>query len=627
MAFTSSFVVIDADATCAQARQLLTLSFLFAVVHRRDTDAVYAFTQGELSGAIGVPGSASSPNDTSIRDALRLDGRAPTAIAWADGALPDDLAIVIDRGRVVAIFKPEQGQQPTLEHLAPRGIDFLLGVTRDPRATRVASPRDFIAQLPARIAKDTTAKLRIMIGAIGAHTTGAATIAAARGDTIDVEVEASGAVVLEGPSQLAITIDTDDEIEHGLDVRGAAIGAGHLTVRAYQGTRRVAMVTATVEVVAAPPVASPRLERSSPIVMPGLPPDLEIEITEHRAERQYAVTLNGGNLGLNRVRFGPITLDRDVDTFFTELYRDIENLLRSARPAAEREDALAQLGVYLYEKVTTPELRARLWPLRDQIKTVRIQSEEPWVPWEMCRLSNRDANGVVSEDQFIAEKYYVTRWFLEVPEVRTIRISEIGLVVPHDSGLVAAPAERLNVNSLGSDEHERFVEEIPCDPFVLRQKLGTGKYDVLHFVGHGAHGAGDADRSSLALSDGSQFTPRDLAGRVANFGRAKPLVILNACEVGRSGTTLGGLSGWPQAFVRSGAAAFIGPLWKTVDATAAEFAREIYERLLEGKTLGVAVNEARHAVRSADDPTWLAFTVYGHPDAKYQPAADSAPHP
>ena len=68
-------------------------------------------------------------------------------------------------------------------------------------------------------------------------------------------------------------------------------------------------------------------------------------------------------------------------------------------------------------------------------------------------------------------------------------------------------------------------------------------------------------------------------------------------------------------FMRANAGAFIGSLWEIRDGTAPEFAEELYTRLLAGQELGYAVTELRK--NAADgDPTWLAYAVYGHPQAR-----------
>jgi CHAT domain-containing protein len=65
-----------------------------------------------------------------------------------------------------------------------------------------------------------------------------------------------------------------------------------------------------------------------------------------------------------------------------------------------------------------------------------------------------------------------------------------------------------------------------------------------------------------------------------------------------------------------GVVAAIGSLWAVSDGASREFAEELYRRLQQGFTLGDAVMEARQAAASQpDDPTWLAYTVYGDPGA------------
>jgi CHAT domain-containing protein len=140
--------------------------------------------------------------------------------------------------------------------------------------------------------------------------------------------------------------------------------------------------------------------------------------------------------------------------------------------------------------------------------------------------------------------------------------------------------------------------------------------DVIHFTGHGVAGGSNADRGEIRLQSGSRLRPEDLSGVVANLGKGKPIVFLNACEVGRAGMGLTQPGGWPRGFLAAGAGAFIGPLWKVADASAAAFAAEFYDNLILGKTVGAAALGARKAIQVASDPSWLAYSVYAHCDAK-----------
>jgi hypothetical protein len=65
--------------------------------------------------------------------------------------------------------------------------------------------------------------------------------------------------------------------------------------------------------------------------------------------------------------------------------------------------------------------------------------------------------------------------------------------------------------------------------------------------------------------------------------------------------------------MNAGAGAFIGAYWNVYDQPAFDFAQALYRRLLGGMAIGKAVQEARAAIRSSGDPTWLAYTVFADP--------------
>lgn len=67
--------------------------------------------------------------------------------------------------------------------------------------------------------------------------------------------------------------------------------------------------------------------------------------------------------------------------------------------------------------------------------------------------------------------------------------------------------------------------------------------------------------------------------------------------------------------ISSGAGLFIGPLWEVGDATAYAFSLTFYTALLRGATIAQATRQGRTAARRQGDPTWLAYSVYGHPNA------------
>ena len=99
---------------------------------------------------------------------------------------------------------------------------------------------------------------------------------------------------------------------------------------------------------------------------------------------------------------------------------------------------------------------------------------------------------------------------------------------------------------------------------------------------------------------------------------AGPLVVLNACQIGISGEELSSLGGFARAFLEAGAQAFVSCLWSVQGRPSRIFVETLYNRLLEGDSIGEAAVRARTAARTDDDPaTWLGFIIYARPDAKF----------
>jgi hypothetical protein len=245
---------------------------------------------------------------------------------------------------------------------------------------------------------------------------------------------------------------------------------------------------------------------------------------------------------------------------------------------------------------------------------VHIQSEEPWIPWELIKLSGDDGTGMIVEGGFLCEEFEVTRWVPGLGYKPDLTLNDIGVVTPSDSGLSAAVPERDALLALAAPQ--RRVTPIDAEEVALRKTLAAGTLDAIHFTGHGLATAASADRAEIRLEQGSRLRPEDLTGVVANLGRKHPLVFLNACEIGRAGMGLTGPGGWPRGFLAAGAGAFVGPFWKVLDASAASFAGGFYQALIAGASVGKAALEARKQIQAASDPTWLAYSVYAHAGAR-----------
>jgi hypothetical protein len=328
----------------------------------------------------------------------------------------------------------------------------------------------------------------------------------------------------------------------------------------------------------------------------------------------------------------PIRGDRAQ--YVAKLYKDIEERwLSSKRDAANFAKDLRAFGGELFDELVPAPLQQVLWDRRDEIKAIQVVSTEPFIPWELVHLKEPAKAGMPAQSRFLGEMGLI-RWVQGVGNngwpVKTIRVRDgkVFRVVPdyplEDMRLPAAAAEAKFLDDMFA------AKELRAESGAVRDFIAKpGRFDLLHFICHG-----EADSSSIAdarllmtgrveRSDGRQTYVEDpftakVASQYCNIGdqRNAPMVVLNACQVGRRGIRLTSIGGFSEAFLKGGAGAFVGTLWSVGDAPATTFTTELYTQLLARKTLCEATIAGREAARRNGDATWLAYVVYGHPYMK-----------
>jgi len=421
------------------------------------------------------------------------------------------------------------------------------------------------------------------------------------------------------------------------------VGAWDVTLEFHQQGRRLGAVTVRPEVIVgrATDAPLPRPKVSIGLSSDYLPvPDVDLRIR-------------------CRDQGGPVVLEFEVNSPLLNYhaYRSIEPLTLTASPAQWQASTFARLsemaasgagdglaglkriGQRIYRELFPPGLQALYRELRQHPgATVLITSDEPWIPWELAWPYEVPA---WEEEAPLGVRYQVGRWLASgrSDPYDDLRVSAVACVAPAGSGLPsvrqelqliqalaggrvmasAPPARTLRGPIAGAGAGLRLRDLTP--PRATRAAVWAlleGDCDLLHFAGHGQFEP-DPYQSALRLEDG-KLLAGDIVGlaREGAIQRNRPLVFLNACEVGRVGYGLTGIGGWARAFVEPGCGAFIGPLWEVEDRMAAAFATAFYRAVQAQSTLGEAVAAARQECRQADadNPTWLAYLLYGHPAAR-----------
>jgi len=377
-------------------------------------------------------------------------------------------------------------------------------------------------------------------------------------------------------------------------------------------------------------LTQPTVPKSLSAMPPDSSPDLELLVSLSADGQTLTYTLHSPEGDYHHQGVGSVKLavpprdllQRTFDRLSTLAHLSPKN--RTAEQTYRAEQELADVGSNLYNELLPPEFKLEYRTLREKHAggNLLITSNEPWIPWEMIKPVEFNANGrVVYDDPPLCEMFKLARWVPGRAAPSRLALQKAVLVQPAGN-LKAASAEakffaELPTTALG------IAADTPIQSLDgVLDAFRAGSTQLYHFACHGNFDLTDPNESKLKLGDGF-LSPSQLVGdRQSGLRRAKPLVFLNACHSGERGHGLTRLGGWAERFIAAGASAFIGSLWEINDEMAAQFSLEFYDRLLgvEGHAavpLAEAFREARRVIRTADpaNPTWLAYVLYGNPHA------------
>ncbi len=442
---------------------------------------------------------------------------------------------------------------------------------------------------------------------------------------VEIVVSPKNNLVPEGKQSHSIKIPDDTGKKYRFRLRAADAGTGRFIIYAFIDGTELAHIELEVTVIAAdsPATNAPQSIQSLPVNVhyPGYPADLSLLITDSTVNDKrylyFKLTAADSQLNCYFQPYGPVPLASDPARYFRSFYKDIEDInLKGEEHLEIATRRMEAKGAELYKALLPADLRQFLWNIKERISTVIINSEEPWIPWEICRMTTEE-NGETLTDQFFCERFAITRWIpgKKAPKNK-LSLSKVALIVPKESNLEYAPEEREQLMELFSHAGIE-VTQIPSNYLAVSDALSSGQYDVIHFTGHGIVKDPDNPNSAyMVLDGGQQFSPEDINGKVANLGKPGPVVFFNACQIGQLSMGLTGIGGWAEKMTGAGAGAFIGANWSVFDKFACDFAIAFYTRLIAGATISAAVKEARNLVRGNRTPTWLAYTAFADPNAR-----------
>ncbi len=357
----------------------------------------------------------------------------------------------------------------------------------------------------------------------------------------------------------------------------------------------------------------------------------ETELGDGDVVYEYALRLEQGG-PIQRFTSPPL---HDRVTFVRGLLGRVEEAWVDLgdRPAAFLAE-IQDLGASLFEQLFPQEMQALLWRHRDRITDLLVYADEPYLPWELVHLKP-PVGRRQQEPRFLAQ-HGLVRWQFTgfPPKTLHARSGRVRSLCP----AYLDPAYALAGTEQEADYLAARLGAIPvkATPTDVRRLLRRGDFDLLHFAGHGLADQSDIADAKVLLQGrkrGKTVVPQYLsATNVTENGRwtapgTGPMVVINACQVGRGGEQLSTLGGFAKAFLDAGASAFVSSLWSVGDEPARTFIETFYDELLSGTPVALATVRARERARRAGDATWLAYVVYARPDATLELAPPGAPPP
>lgn len=320
--------------------------------------------------------------------------------------------------------------------------------------------------------------------------------------------------------------------------------------------------------------------------------------------------------------------------YITSLYKDIEDFW--ADSDSEYDAFMFRLrarGAEIFQQLIPKELQKVLWDNRSKLKAIQVFSDEPFIPWELAYLVE-PGSSITLDSHFLAEKGMVRGYSnpdgvtVMAPNKLKLRKDKAKFVIP---GYPRGSGQELP----GAQDEKAMLKKVldakPLKPNkidVITSMMKPGNADILHFACHGVANPDSIWDAGLLMQgkmQGGQYKEDKLmSSEVEGYANLRdeespgPVVVLNACQIGRTGYNLTGTGGFARAFMKKGAGAFIGTHWSIGDLSALEFSKTLYEQLLDGKNMMTAVNAARKAAKNNEEVTWLAYVVYADPYAKLE---------
>jgi hypothetical protein len=495
---------------------------------------------------------------------------------------------------------PENGAQPQVPGFQP-----VPSRTLEPQE----SVRHLWAQLPERVSVGQRIPLLVWVSTSGGEGTSTPLKPFSlpdEGRRIVVAVSAPGFEHSTDSDQELFVPSRGDSEPIYFGLHAVMTGLHHVRADAFASGTFLGRLELQVSVEVSAPVVDGTPRRSDLSGVTARPGEVTLQV--NRENGAYSFQLIGTS-------WYPRMLTRSLTADPTQVVERILAELRTmargdsgfTSPRAIREH-IKNLGTKLWSDIVPDAVRRQFWDQVGNISSFVVMSNLDMIPWELLHAVDQGR----PELGFLAENFPVVRRVYERTPAYSLPLPSSAYVVPPRSPGDAL-AEVSDVRAVVGDRVKDLGVVTRLDAL---QELFSAPPGLLHFA---CHNTFSPATGSVVPMDGGPVRPDDLeqCKRKLTMAATNPLVFFNACRTAGEIYGFTEMSGWASQFMAAGAGAFVGTLWPVRSATARVFATSFYEAIVHQKvTLGEASLHARKSVaQDLEDPTWLAYSVYGSPDA------------
>ena len=277
---------------------------------------------------------------------------------------------------------------------------------------------------------------------------------------------------------------------------------------------------------------------------------------------------------------------------------------------------LKKIGHLLFDHLLSKKIKQRLKQQEPIELTLNLDERLILLPWEL----------LYTGDDFLCLKFHLGRSITTYRDLDSQRLRQLNfplkmLIIANPTGdLESSYKEGLKIKDflLRYKDIQLDFKSLQVDSLYLKKNLRD--YDLFHFAGHCEFDSNEPLESGLVFKDG-RVSCKDFL--LLSQTQGLPLMVfINACQSGKISKNKLNINNWryiyslAHTFLFSGSQHYLGSLFNINDELGFEFAKNFYEAVLKGRSLGYAVREARQRLikdYGLGTVAWANYILYGDP--------------